>query len=340
MKTIHEMKGLHAVRMQLRQRRLTGRSAGSSLGGRDIGRGGTKSSFLQGTMDISDSKKPGIDIKKVMIVIMGTIIYSAGIGLFLDPNSLAPGGVMGISIILSHTIGGAVGTWYLLLNIPLIIFGLWSFGGAFVAYTFIAILSNSIFANIFASFPQITDNLLTASIAGSILVGAGLGIVMRAGATTGGMDIVVKYLRRRNPAVKTGTLFVIADVIVVALSGIVFGDFNLAMYAFITVVLNGRVMDYILYGSDEARLIYIVSDKAQELLPHLLEEMEMGATILEGKGAYSSRRKDIIMCVVKKRRAPRLNELVKERDPAAFMVITSANEIYGEGYKNIRAENV
>ncbi len=278
--------------------------------------------------------------QKLLFIILGTLIYAAGIGLFLDPNSLAPGGVVGISVILRHTLGGATGTWYFLLNIPIILIGWWQFGGGFILYTFIAILSNSVFTNMFSVFPSVTDNTLIAAIAGSILVGTGLGTVLRAGATTGGMDIVVKLLRRRYPEVKTGTLFIIVDLIVVAVSGIVFGDFNLAVYAFITVVLNGRVMDYILYGGDEARLIYIVSDKPEELLTHILEDVEVGATIIEGKGAYSNRHKDIIMCVVKKRRAPKLQELIRQRDSSAFMVITSASEIYGEGYKNIRADMV
>ena len=278
--------------------------------------------------------------RKLITIILGTLIYAAGIGLFLDPNSLAPGGVVGISVILSHTIGGATGTWYFILNIPIMLLGWWKFGREFIIYTFIAILSNSLFTNMFSSFSEVTDNPFTAAVAGSILVGTGLGTVLKAGATTGGMDIVVKLIKRKRPEIKTGTIFIIVDVMVVAVSGIVFGDFNLAMYAFITVLLDGRVMDYILYGGDEARLVYIVSDKPSELLTHILNDVDVGATLLEGKGAYSSRHKDIIMCVVKKRRAPKLQELVRQRDPAAFMVITSASEIYGEGYKNIMGERI
>lgn len=278
--------------------------------------------------------------QKILLIIIGTLVYAAGIGLFLDPNSLAPGGVVGISVILHHKVGLETGTWYFLLNIPLIILGFCKFGGKFISYTFLAIFCNSVFTNMFASFNSVTDNLFLAAVAGSILVGAGLGTVLRAGATTGGMDIVVKILRKRYPEVKTGTLFVIVDTMVVIASGIVFGKFDLAMYSFIALALDGRVMDYVLYGSDEARLVYIVSDRPEELLTHILRDIEVGATIIEGKGAYSSRHKDIIMCVVKKRRAPKLQELVKTTDPAAFMVITSANEIYGEGYKNIRVESM
>lgn len=279
-------------------------------------------------------------VKKILMILLGTCIYSAGVGLFLDPNELAPGGVVGLSVVLSHSVGGATGSWYFILNIPIILLGWWKFGGKFIIYSFYAISLNSIFTNMFSVFPMVTDNLLLAAIAGSVLMGTGIGLVLRIGATTGGMDIVIRLIRRKFPAIKTSTLFIVIDLIIVAISGFVFGDFNIAMFAFITVVLNGRVMDYILYGSDEAGLIYIVSDESQRLLSRILEELEIGATLLTGKGAYSSQEKQIIMCVIKRRRIPRLEEIVKQEDARAFMIVTSASEIYGEGYKNISAEQL
>ncbi|MCM1498802.1 MAG: YitT family protein [Clostridium sp.] len=279
-------------------------------------------------------------VKKILVILLGTCIYSAGVGLFLDPNELAPGGVVGLSVVLSHSVGGATGSWYFILNIPIILLGWWKFGGKFIIYSFYAISLNSIFTNMFSVFPMVTDNLLLAAIAGSVLMGTGIGLVLRIGATTGGMDIVIRLIRRKFPAMKTSTLFIVIDLIIVAISGFVFGDFNIAMFAFITVVLNGRVMDYILYGSDEAGLIYIVSDESQRILSRILKELEIGATLLTGKGAYSSQEKQIIMCVIKRRRIPSLEEIVKQEDARAFMIVTSASEIYGEGYKNISAEQL
>lgn len=286
------------------------------------------------------SKKAVRLFKKLVIILVGTFIYAAGIGLFLDPNELAPGGVVGLSVILSHSVGIETGTWYFLLNIPIVILGWWKFGGKFISYSFLAVAFNSIFTNIFGHFSAVTDNLFLASIAGSILVGTGIGLVLRTGATTGGMDIVIKVLRKKYPAIKTSTFFITIDIIIVAIAGFVFKDFNLVMYAFITVVLQGRVMDFILYGSDEARLIYIVSNKTEEMLPRILEELEIGATVLTGKGGYSNKEREIIMCVIKKRGTPKLEEIVKEVDGKAFMIITSANEIYGEGYKNILVDQL
>lgn len=276
--------------------------------------------------------------RKILYILLGTFLYSAGIGLFLDPNALAPGGVVGISIIVSHTFGGETGTWYFLINIPIILLGWWRFGGKFIIYSFYAIALNSIFTNIFSLFPAVTGDRLLAAVAGSLLVGSGLGLVLKTGATTGGMDIIIKILRRKYPAIKTSTFFVTIDIMIVTISGIVFRDFNLAMYAFITVVLNGKVMEYILYGADEANLIYIVAEQPEKMLARILKEMDIGATILAGKGAYSNRQKQIIMCVVKKRLTPALQDIVRQEDEKAFLIITSAKEIYGEGYKNITVD--
>lgn len=276
--------------------------------------------------------------KQAFFIIIGSLLYSAGISLFLDPNEIAPGGFIGLSVILSHTIGGETGTWYLLLNIPIIIIGLKVFGKKFILKSFFAIILNSVLTNILGGIGSITDNMLLASIAGSILVGSGLGLILKVGATTGGVDIIVRLIRIKYPGIKISTLFIMIDMIIVTISGIVFRDFNIAMFALITVGLNGRVMDYILYGSDEAKLIYIISDVPDKVLKRILNEMEIGATILSGQGAYSNKEKEILMCVVKKRNSILLQNIVKEEDEKAFMIITSANEIYGEGYKSFYME--
>ena len=268
-------------------------------------------------------------------IIIGTILYAFGISVFLDPNEIAPGGFIGISVILSHTIGLYTGTWYLLLNIPVILLGRRAFGNKFIVKTAFVIILNSMLTNMFGKIDAITDDLFLASVAGSLLIGTGLGFILKTGATTGGVDIIVRFIRIKHPELKISTLFVIIDTIIVTVSGIVFKDFNIAMFAFITAVLNGRVMDYILYGSDEARLVYIISDVPEKVLKRVLSEMEAGATLLSGQGAYSNKNKKIIMCVVKKRKSILLQTIVKEEDKNAFIIITSANEIYGEGYKNI-----
>ncbi len=274
-------------------------------------------------------------LRNGIYIIMGVVFYSVGISLFLDPNNLAPGGVIGISVILNRLVGVNTGTWYFILNIPIVLLGIWKFGARFMTSTFVVIVLNSLLTNILAGFSPVTTDAFLACLAGGILIGAGIGLIFRAGTTTGGTDIVVKVIKTRYKHLKTGFLFMIIDLTIVAVSGIVFRDFNIAMYAFIAVFVSGRTMDLILYGSDEARLVYIISNEYAQISKRVLEELDIGMTLLSGEGGYSHDRKNVIMCVLKKQTAPRLEDIVKEEDPAAFLIITSANEIYGEGYKDI-----
>lgn len=280
------------------------------------------------------------NIVKFLGIVLGCFLYAAGVALFLDPNNLAPGGLIGISVILNRLIHVDTGTLYFVLNIPIVLLGLWKFGVKFIASTFVAVALSSLFTNGFSRFPAVTTDPLLAAIAGSVLVGVGIGIVFRCGATTGGTDIIVKVLRLKYKHLKTGLLFLMTDIIIVTASGFVFQDFNIVMYAFMSVIISGKVMDYVLYGTDEAKMMYIISDHAEQIADRILEEMEVGVTYLSGQGAYTGQEKKVILCVVPVKRGPELEEIVKQEDKDAFLIISSASEIYGEGYKNILNEKL
>ncbi|MDE7277036.1 MAG: YitT family protein, partial [Lachnospiraceae bacterium] len=175
-------------------------------------------------------------------------------------------------------------------------------------------------------------------LAGGVLYAVSIGLIMKAGATTGGMDIIVKWLRVKLPYLKTGVLFFITDAIIISVSGIVFRNLDVALYAGIIAVVNSVVLDFVLYGKDEAKLQYIISDKADTITDRLLKELDIGVTQIEGRGAFSKKEKKVLMCVVKKPVSPRVEDIVKEEDAEAFMVITSATEIFGEGYKSYFAD--
>lgn len=186
----------------------------------------------------------------------------------------------------------------------------------------------------------VTTEPLPAALVGSILIAAAIGMIFKAGATTGGTDIIIKILRLHYKHIKTGMLFLMVDLVIVSISGLIFKDFNTAIYAMIAVFVSGRVLDMVLYGPDEARLIYIISSRPEDIGRRVLEEVDIGITYLKGRGGYSKEYKKVIMCVTKKQQAPQVEEVVKQEDPAAFMIVTSANEIYGEGYKNLFSEKL
>ena len=196
----------------------------------------------------------------------------------------------------------------------------------------------SVFTNLLAPFGPATDDILLAVLAGGVLYAVSIGLIMKAGATTGGMDIIVKWLRVKLPYLKTGVLFFITDAIIISVSGIVFRNLDVALYAGIIAVVNSVVLDFVLYGKDEAKLQYIISDKADTITDRLLKELDIGVTQIEGRGAFSKKEKKVLMCVVKKPVSPRVEDIVKEEDAEAFMVITSATEIFGEGYKSYFAD--
>ncbi len=280
------------------------------------------------------SKQVIHEIKNIVIITAAAFIYAVGISLFLDPNKLAPGGVTGIAVILNRLIPIETGTLYFLLNVPIILLGIFKFGIRFIAKTAYAILIISVFTNLLAPIGGLTEDLLMAGAVGAILTAGGIGLIFRAGATTGGTDIIVKILRQKYRHLKTGFLFLCSDVIIVTISGLVFRDLNVAFYALATVIISGKALDYVLYGGDEAKMMFIVTEKPNEIGKRLMHELEVGVTYLQGKGGWTMRDKKVIFTLVQKRLGPEVEEIVKAEDPEAFMVISSANEIYGEGYKD------
>ncbi|MCD8129946.1 MAG: YitT family protein [Lachnospiraceae bacterium] len=280
-------------------------------------------------------------IKEYLIITLASVVYSVGIALFLDPNNLAPGGVSGLAIILNRLVPLQVGTLMFLLNIPIFVLGIWKLGARVVVRSVYCLAVSSVMINYMsANFSVITRDKLLAALSGAVLMGVGIGVVMKQNATTGGMDIVIKVLRRKYPQLKTNSLFLMTDIFVVALSAVVFRDIEAALYAAVTVVMNSIVLDIVLYGRDEAKLLYIISDYSGRIADRVLKELDIGLTYVHGRGGYSGRDKEVLMVVMHKNLLPRAEEIVKQEDPEAFMIVTSANEIYGEGYKNIFSERL
>ncbi len=266
--------------------------------------------------------------------------YAVAVSLFLDPNNLAPGGVTGIAIILNRTFQISTGLMFFVINIPILILGLWKFGFRFSLSTIYCTVLVSFFTDVLGKAETVTTDPLLAALAGAVLSAVGLGGVFKAGATTGGTDIIIKLLRLKFPHMKTGALFLIMDVLIVTVSAFVFRNINTALYEGIAVFVTSFTLDLVLYGRDGAKLIYIISDESEKITGRILEELDIGVTYVKGQGAYSGKEKKVIMCVIKKQLAPRAEEIVKKEDPQAFMIVTSATEIYGEGYKSYFSEKL
>lgn len=270
--------------------------------------------------------------KKYGIIFASAVLYAFSVALILKPNQLAPGGASGLAIMISYFTGIKTGTIILILNIPLIIAGVRAFGKEFLYGTMFAIFINSIFVNLFEEFPAPLHDMFLASVCGGTLDAVSLGIILRQGGTTGGTDIVAKILRKRMPQFEMGKLFILVDMVVVALSAFVFGNIENAIYSAICVVITGQVMDRILYGGQGARMLFIMSDSAEKISRRLID-MDMGITYLKGRGGYTDREKNVIICVMRKRLLPAALKMIREEDEKVFMIVTLAEKVVGEGYR-------
>lgn len=280
-------------------------------------------------------------LKQYLIITAGCIIFSASVALFLDANKIASGGVSGLAIILSHkTPLEMTGIWIIILNIPLFILGAVSFGRNFVISTLYSTIVSSLlielFNFLFRKYLPLTDDIIIAAVIGGAGMGLGLGLVFRMGSTTGGTDILVKFLRKKFRYIKTGVISLIIDLVIIGISFIFFKDFKLTFYTVLSLIVTTIALDWVLYGTESAKLVYIITDgeHAPQLIEKILKELEISATFIDGEGAYTGNQKRIIMCAIKKMQYPKLCDYIHEIDPRAFTIVTSAKEIYGEGYKN------
>ena len=259
-------------------------------------------------------------------------------GLILAPNGTSLGGITGISVILSSFLPVGVGSFTILLNLPLMIISWIKFGGKFVFGTIFAIFISGITADICQLAAPLTQTPILASVAGGTGLAVGCGIIFLSGATTGGTDILAKLIKRSKPHIKTSQIFLILDGGVCILNGIVFQSFDRVLYSFISLFLFSKTLDFMLYGGDAAKLALIISKENQKILPLLINNAKVGCTMLKGSTGYKNINMDIILCAIKKRHLPEVRDIVLKADEKAFMLIGNANEIYGEGFKTSNSD--
>ncbi|MBP3824952.1 MAG: YitT family protein [Butyrivibrio sp.] len=285
-----------------------------------------------------NSKKisPKKRLKEYLIITFAALIYGVGTSLLVDPNNLAPGGMTGLAIVLNRLVGIGTGMWFLILNIPILLIAIMKFGIRFTISTIYATTMISVFTDLCTKYfgQYIIHDMILAVTIGSAMTAVAIGLIFKCHATSGGTDVIIKLLRLRYPHIKTGILYIMTDMIVIVIAAVVFNDLAAAMYSFLSVLVVSAVVDFVLYGRDGAKLIYIISDRPDIITARLLDELDIGATHVFAQGAYSGEKKKVIMCAIKKRLSPLAEDIVREEDPNAFMIITSASEIFGEGYKS------
>lgn len=287
---------------------------------------------------MSSNRTQGVKkrVMEYLMITLGASLYGFATALLIDPNDIAPGGVTGLAIVLNRLIPIGTGMWFYIMNVPILILAVWKFGIRFTVSTIYATTVISFVTDLASRYLpafKIYDMILGVTI-GSALSAIAMGLVFKSHATSGGTDVIIKILRIKYPHIKTGMLYLMTDVVVLIIAGIVFQDITKALYSFLSVMVTSSVLDLVLYGRDGAKLIYIISDKPDIITARLLEELDIGVTHVFAQGAYSGEKKKVIMCAIRKRLSPQAEDIVRDEDPNAFMIVSSASEIFGEGYKS------
>jgi uncharacterized membrane-anchored protein YitT (DUF2179 family) len=276
---------------------------------------------------------------RIFKVILGSAIFAAGIQFFYRPAELVSGGVTGIAMIINYLTGAPIGVMMIVLNVPLFIIALRHYGWRFLAASLLGMLSSSVFIDLFSLVPvQITTEPFLAAIYGGIIDGLGLGLVFSTGNTTGGTDVVAKLIRGRFPYINFGTMILALDAFIIAAYALIFRKYDSAMYTVIAVYVATRVIDLVLYGASQSKLCHIISERSNEIKTAIVEKLDRGVTVLQGKGAFSGQDKQILLCVVKRQQIVEIKRLVKGIDTRAFVIVTDTRDVFGEGFGDITRE--
>ena len=273
-------------------------------------------------------------LKNGLLILVGCMLFSLGFDLFLGPNQINVGGVSGIGQLLTHLTGfGSVALWSLLINVPLFLGSIKGVGKKFFLGSLAGMLVSNLFLALFERLPAPSTEPLLATLYGGLLTGLGLGLVFVAGASTGGVDIVARLLRPKFPHIPIGRIMLSIDIVTVALTGVVFGDVNKALYSAITLYVCSVVLDGVVYGLDYSAVALIISDRYEDISREISSKLDRGITILSGQGYYSRQDKQVILCAIKKRQVAELKALVMAVDPSSFIILQEAHQVLGDGFK-------
>ena len=267
-------------------------------------------------------------------IILGCVIGGAAYPLFLTPNNIAPGGLTGVAIVLNYLLKWPVGVISLLLNIPLFIIGYRAMGKLFAFRSFFATVLFSLMIDLLPLRPMTMEPIL-GTVFGGVVLGIGLGLILRGGATTGGTDMIARMVHRRFQFISTGVFLFVFDFLVVICAGFVIGATQ-ALYATITIFLTSKLMDMVMMGFGSNKACLIISDSRDRIRQRILTEMNRGVTELLARGGYTGVEKPTLLCVISQQEIMALKNIVREEDEKAFMIIMEAHEAIGDGFSGLK----
>ncbi|MBR0406649.1 MAG: YitT family protein [Clostridia bacterium] len=269
-------------------------------------------------------------------ILLGCVIGGAAYPLFLVPNNIAPGGLTGVATIFNYLWNWPVGVTSMALNLPLFIIGYKSMGRVFAFRSLVATLLFSACIDLI-QLPPLTDDILLGSVYGALVLGVGLGLIMRGGATTGGSDMIARMVHNKFPVVTVGGFLFLIDCAVILCAAFTMSA-RAALYALICIFVSARAVDLVLAGFGSAKACFIITNKAVDISQRIMGELDRGATVLSGTGAYSGQERTLLISVVSQREVIPLKKIVRQEDEKAFMFITDTHETLGEGFNALAGE--
>lgn len=284
-----------------------------------------------------------IILKKTILEILGTIvgalILAIAISLFLLPNKLSSGGVSGIATIIYYLFKLPMGTSIILINIPLFLISILKIGKTFFVKSMIGTISLSIFIDILDKFEPLTHDKFLACIYGGIIMGVGTAIILKVNSSTGGTDLVSYIAKIYRPTIKVGEIIFLIDIVIVTSNMIFLNEIEIGLYSAIAIYLMGKIIDILFEGIYFTKLIYIISDKTEEIAKEIGKNIGRGTTGIYGKGMFTNEDKLILMCAVTRKDIASVIQIITEIDKKSFVIVTNSREVWGLGFKKVNEKN-
>lgn len=266
----------------------------------------------------------------------GCFIFSIGLYCFTAPNEIAPGGVSGLSTLVNHLFGIPIGLVSFLFNIPLLLLALRFLGRYFTIRTLKTAGILSLILDVIMPFiPVYHGDPILAALFGGVCMGVGIGIVFMRGSTTGGADIASMLIQRKFPHLSIGRVILVTDFMVLLLATITYQNIETMLYGLIAIFAQTKMIDGVVYGIDSGRMAIVISNKEREIADTIMAQLDRGVTFLEGEGGYKGEKRRVLLCAVRAQQFARLKKIIHAIDPAAFVIVTEAGEILGDGFKQL-----
>lgn len=270
-------------------------------------------------------------ILRVIAITIGAILMATGLEIFLVPNHVIDGGITGISIMLAHISGWKLGLFLFILNLPFVYLGYKQLGKTFAFSTIYGIIVLSIFTSFFHPIPPFTEDILLATVFGGMILGIGVGLVIRNGGALDGTEILALVITKKVPF-SVGQIIMFINVFILAAAGFVF-TWDRAMYSLLAYVIAMKAIDTVVAGLEESKSVWIISDEAEEIGNAVNARLGRGVTYLNGEGAYTGDNKKVIFSIITRLEESKLTTIVEEIDPSAFLAIADISEVRGGRFK-------